>query len=608
MQVSLPRFCPLIFQNFSCQIVSKVMSVVPGCLRFSRVGAVNLSDYDLKQIDGWFNLLDDFETGFVEKEFLKLNSKQMMNLLETGEQLYQNSQDLIAQEVQTKRCPITSHEQRYRQQGPRNQNVVANFVPAFMATLRTAFLFFRPGKVPTIVWECSLLLGLYFQLFSLPYHLTLLVGGSIGLANAAIGVTAFIAIVAAILYVYIERNETHPSDLDPYEMHNLVEDYRKGKKSGCVARDEILEKILKFLHATVETRKHILIVGENGAGKTMLLEKITEQVAMRRLDWGVYNAKRILDETFDSYNSNRAGRYDVVSRRLGRCQPTTVFRVEEWISRVADDKTDALASFLRDLLTETQILFIFTIGRDQYDALEKRDKTFRKEKGIESSDDGHGQMTALLERFETFRLEDHASEKDNATRVKSEIDRLREYVMCEKGLEEVVIELTESPLKARGPVDLVKKAINTVKATFESPTHTSQDLVQLEFELGTLKDQHTSELEENGYTKKTQKLWNRFQRKQTKITQAKKRLAKITKKIHDVRELGKQVLACQQRIYDLALSLQAGNSQDINRLYYLVYIDLPKRVKVLAQKQREIPPKYPTVVDAALLTKLRSES
>ena len=105
--------------------------------------------------------------GSSRRNFFKLNDEAMREFLKTRGQLFQNAKDLIAQEVRVKRCPITSQEQKYLEHRLRNQNVVANFIPAFIATLRTALSFFHPGKVPTIVWECSLILGLYFQLLSL---------------------------------------------------------------------------------------------------------------------------------------------------------------------------------------------------------------------------------------------------------------------------------------------------------------------------------------------------------------------------------------------------------------------------------------------------------
>jgi len=617
---SLSRASKPVF-SLALSPVHRLTDFAKSCFPPTR-GSEDLRGYVIHSFEGCRQIIRDFEiennlAGFAERQFLQLSLNEIKKLIRSGDQVFLDAEDLIDREMLARRTAVSKREQACLNEALKNQNPVTNFFPAFFATLKTAFLFFQPGKVPTIIWECSLLLGLYFQIFGAPYYLLVLLSSSLGTAGAAAAIAAFVVLGAACLSLYFERDESHPEYLPPFELKNLVPFYRNGGTTGCVGRDGIVEGILRFLHDTPQTRQAILIVGENGSGKTMLLNKIAEEVAKRSPDWGVYPAKKLLDATFNSYCSTPEGRKDTVERVLGRRQRKTVFLVDEWLGDVINDKTGNTASFLKDTLSKTQICFIFTIGKDQFRALDQADEAMRKEKGIEPAEgppSSHGQMKALLERFDIVNLEEHASEELTKRMVRSGIDRMKEYVMCEPGIEEAAITLTKSPLKARLPNKLMKKAITEVKKTFEAPSHSSDKLQKLQAEQQKLLDEYRRDRDHAGYTDAMKKKWAEIQTKYGKIVAEENKLAEKTAEIQKVGLLGRQILSCEQRIGELAENLHQCMSdenlkrlyylENLKRLYYLVYVDLPCRKKIFKEMQKKIPPEYPTIVNEELLGRL----
>ncbi len=500
--------------------------------------------------------------------------------------------DLIDLEIFKKRCGLTEEEQAALEKRPECFNVVANFFPSFLATLQTAFSFFQPGNTPRILWECSLLLGLYAAVFRFPIDLVRKLTPMFGQKKAIALVSLAALIGTACLYCYQKWLSRPPSILS-FGVKDISREVRKGNRAGCVARQSEIDRMQK---AAFGGRRHTLIIGSPGTGKTKLIAGAVEKMSLEHPDYRIYPIHPVISEEYKKdFSSTPQAKINQLVKDCGRHASQSIFILDEKFGEVmSGSSSEDWNRYFCQFLEEEPVTCWFTIDRVAYEQM-LSDDLERKNKAQLSESSNHGGIgESLLDRFEeVIELDEEGCRNKTLQMVTSEMKRLRKEVVVDEDVAEKAVDSIGKAGKVREPVNLIGRAIRLVRNTLVDPGK-SKTLIKLEEEMEHLRTGCCEDLEV-------------LREKEKEILAEKSRLEAEKKKLHAIHRQGMKILQRKREMYQLALDLKRNPNQEkkLKQLYAIKYIELPLRQEALDRKRKDIDEKeFPTKVTAALLEQM----
>lgn len=157
---------------------------------------------------------------------------------------------------------------------------VLSFFRNIIDTFLIAFTLYDIGKDPQSAWEASAMLDIYYKFFMLPTLVFLafkVIFPTITWPAVLLTSGTLLAIVT-FLVLYVKYLRPCPDQL-PHCEANFTKDVREGKIRRIAGRSDEIERMLNQLSGSQKRlKKHILLVGETGVGKTKLVQGLAERI------------------------------------------------------------------------------------------------------------------------------------------------------------------------------------------------------------------------------------------------------------------------------------------------------------------------------------------
>ncbi|NGX58453.1 MAG: hypothetical protein K940chlam3_01360 [Chlamydiae bacterium] len=517
-----------------------------------------------------------------------LSVEQIKGAIQIGEQVVRELDKLIHIEIQNPRCSITV---------PQNKqffnNVISNFFPNLFNILRLSFLYFDEGNQPKMIWECYLILSIYFQVLTIPFALVFTLSPLIGFSSAlaVIGVGSVLGFSA--LYGYFNWLRPFPIKMNHYTV-NLT---RKEDLGCCVSRDHVISEIIKFQGGLSRDKKHVLVVGDSGQGKSTVLKGAVKKLKEIKSDINVYDASLAIGGGTNMSGVGPLHRLQENIKNLGPLATRSVFVLNEF-SRVVLSKSshdiDTEASSWSTFLDTTVVTCWATATIKQYEAILKYDAN-------EALDQGE----ALLQRFHIVDL--RKSVADVRSMVDAEMRYKKGYIPCDPDLAHNAIKLSGEYRpkinQPRNACNLIDLAIAEVRFNLEKPSVKTQEQKNIESRL-VIKRRELCDIDrtEPG-SDDVRSLEEEIEEMERLLKDEITRMNVVNGTIHHLRREYKRKLAMERRIYDVACLLrQDEGNVDLQKEFHLLrYYDFSVRQSVVREWEDDVPEGYPVRVTEAVL-------
>lgn len=157
--------------------------------------------------------------------------------------------------------------------------ILLRFINNIVRTLAVAFNLLDLNKEPNTYFETKYMLDIYWRLLEIPLKIFKFIFCVI--VNPLISIPVIVGgtlVSAVALHVFNRWFKKCPSQL-PY-CTNLTEEVKKGTVQQIFGREKEISEILERLAANTEaSRKHPLLIGKSGVGKTELIKGLAWRLA-----------------------------------------------------------------------------------------------------------------------------------------------------------------------------------------------------------------------------------------------------------------------------------------------------------------------------------------
>lgn len=213
------------------------------------------------------------------------------------------------------------------------KSLICRIVTGIMETLLNAFSFFEIGKEPGSSWEASHLITVYGKIFGIPLLIFALLNTVCTPLMALIITTVAIASLILLVMIYLKYRD-RPETMKPF--HNLTKLARDNLLQPVYEREDVIWAVLQTLSASQSgTRKHPLLVGDSGAGKTELVNGIAQCLASKKgsVPENLRDAELFGGNTADLFVDNMSmetvSRFERFLNRLGPYANKTILFLDE---------------------------------------------------------------------------------------------------------------------------------------------------------------------------------------------------------------------------------------------------------------------------------------
>lgn len=476
----------------------------------------------------------------------------------------------------------------------RNVRVFHNFIPNLMSSIFTALGYFDEGHQPEMIWDCYLLLNIYYKIFTIPVLITFALGSVVASTGVAALTAAAVSLVGlAALYTYARWFRGFPSKMT----HGIVR-IGKGQNEPIVGRDAEVREILKFHsdHPSL-TKKHILVIGEPGTGKTTTLQKAAIELQKQSSRIAVYDASRAPFDSSDKWNKGPVNLIEDGLNQLGSLESRSVFILNELLSTVVTDSSKIkpdVAGKLRDLLDNRTAAIWATGTIKDLEALKNADKK-----------DGLDQAKSLLQRFHVIDFRKYpVSDELMSAMVASYLLFHKEFIICDPGIPQAAIKLAKENFpddsQPRAACMLINRSMATVKANLNSLALSTPELKKAhEILAARVASYRLSDRSSTASLALKQSIEDLHQ----KVESIEKSLEKKHLLVKKVKGLCHSILEDHQKLYDYAKKIQSkkGNSFYEKEFLYLKYWRLPGKYKKILEYEKLIGPGCPVRVTEDVL-------
>lgn len=203
------------------------------------------------------------------EEIAKVVSNEFLNAKQTAGRLCKLLHYVEKYQTDPARHPL---KEEYRKQSPVLISFFSNFIDSIMSTFNLLDVKRSPGTY----FESKSMLDIYWRFLTIPLLILQALQMYFMSYLKAFGVFAVASLVAsAALYVYFRWLQPCPDDL-PY-CQNMTIEALKGNLAPVYSRDAEVKNLINDLCAnTGESRKHPILIGKSGVGKTELISALAQ--------------------------------------------------------------------------------------------------------------------------------------------------------------------------------------------------------------------------------------------------------------------------------------------------------------------------------------------
>ncbi|MCB1149571.1 MAG: AAA family ATPase, partial [Chlamydiia bacterium] len=227
-----------------------------------------------------------------------------------------------------------------------------NFFPNLINVFLFAFTFFDEGRQPEMVWDIYLILDIYMKFLMLPSFLAVGLGMLTTSTTTAWLVAGGITVAGlAGLYGYLRYLRPFPQKLS-YDTDNWTKKAEKGAFGQAAARDAEIAEMLRYQMGTgTRFKRHVLLVGDPGTGKTTLAQAAVDKLRTQAPEKMVYAVKPgTLTE--HSFSGGPAKKLERLKMELGRHAGDGIFFIDEFHSVVG-----GLGDHLKTVMDERTVSY-----------------------------------------------------------------------------------------------------------------------------------------------------------------------------------------------------------------------------------------------------------
>lgn len=237
---------------------------------------------------------------------------------------------------------------------------VLSFFRNVIDTFLIAFTLYDIGKDPQSAWEASAMLDIYYKFFMLPTLVFLvfkIIFPTITWPAVLLTSGTLLAIVT-FLVLYVKYLRPCPDQL-PHCEANFTKDVLEGKIRRIAGRGDEIERMLNQLSGSQKRlKKHILLVGDTGVGKTKLVQGLAERIESPHYNGPLKGKKIFQVSTSSLLQSTYYGYADQTKYLLNRAGDLNkvIFFFDEIHAAFKNDSN--LSNFLKLILDKEDFLCI----------------------------------------------------------------------------------------------------------------------------------------------------------------------------------------------------------------------------------------------------------
>lgn len=301
--------------------------------------------------------------GLMTLEQMRALSKHVHNEFETtqktAKELAQISQAIKKYDVEELRQQLQKNSKQF---------ILFKLISNLFRTIAVAFNLLNLGKEPSTYFETKYMLDIYWRIIEIPVKLIRFLFDTILNPLRALLVLVLGSIVSAITTFILTKFFNRCPDELP-DCINLINQIKEGLINPTFGRDEELAKIMQTLAANNDTgRKHPLLVGHSGIGKTELMKALAWKLANNDVPDALKNKKIFYVNSAELIKKQSPfalkDPLEMIKEKIGKYRKDVILVFDE-----SDDLADTFGTRFNSLLDTSPESFYYVIGittPDQY--------------------------------------------------------------------------------------------------------------------------------------------------------------------------------------------------------------------------------------------------
>lgn len=229
--------------------------------------------------------------------------------------------------------------------------LLLSFLKNFFTSVMSTFSLLDIGKTPSSFFETKYMLDIYLHFLMLPILMFQTVQMYLDPLKALLVVAGALTVGSLALYAYFRWFEPCPQEL-PY-CTNLTAEAKRGGLQPVLAREEELQQLVKLLTSNSKSaRRHPMIIGKPGIGKTELVKGLAQKIAngeipaLKNMQVFSINLSAIAEQTKQGFHIQAP--LEQILQRLKNHKEKVILFFDD-VDKVLDSETDPLSGRILDI-------------------------------------------------------------------------------------------------------------------------------------------------------------------------------------------------------------------------------------------------------------------
>ena len=343
-------------------------------------------------------------------------------------------------------------------------NLVTRFLPNLAYIFMRSFSLLQGERPPNSLYECGVLVTMYFNFFQIPYVLfvglhAIIPDPWVVLATG----TAIIGLAIGLLYSYLRWYKGCPSRIIHCE--NWSEQYAKRPTTQVIGRD----KEYAMVKNSLDIPKAVLIHGAAGVGKTEFMKGLAAKFPEYRF-FSFINGEVFSAGSWESAAADKI----LEAFREADGHQQIVFCLDEFGDTLDSSKND-LKVILKPLLGDKypKIRFVTAITTEQWNQIRQTGRSFNDDNSENNKKD-----VALTQRFHAIELQSTSPNQTLAILLAEKKMIEKQTPISKKAVGKIIELGSENPGKAqpRNDVDTLRYLASEV-VKFNPKNYETEELI-----------------------------------------------------------------------------------------------------------------------------------
>lgn len=263
---------------FSCEFMKNLASLQNCCAHLDNEKSIILlkmiikKNLELKVPITWDRFLDLFTLEKLQ-EMIRSFNPEFLNISQSVKTLNKIHPYLQKYEAISKQNQILVEFQRQRP-------VIVNFFANLLNTIMMAFNLLEIGKSPGTYFEAKYMLDIYWRFLTIPMIVFQILSLYFLSPVKVLVVFSLLTLMSlCALYAYFRWLRPCPDEISSFAK-NLTIEAKKGNLEPVLGREKEIHDLIFDLTSNVNgSRKHPLLLGRSGIGKTELVKGLAQRIA-----------------------------------------------------------------------------------------------------------------------------------------------------------------------------------------------------------------------------------------------------------------------------------------------------------------------------------------